>query len=83
MCNGVNISITLINSSNPISISTDHIHVAWRSTILILLISSSLLFKTLPFIQENFKFILFPYVQDVLTLPQQTRHGPSLVNEVP
>ena len=26
---------------------------------------------------------LFPYVQDVLRLPQQTRHGPSLVNEVP
>ena len=47
------------------------------------LISLSLLFKTLPFIQENFKFILFPYVQDVLRLPQQTGHGPLLVNEVP
>ena len=33
--------------------------------------------KTLPFIQENFKFILFPYVQETLSCPIEPDMDPQ------
>ena len=32
--------------------------------------------KTLPFIKENFKFILFPYVQEALSCPNKPDMDP-------